>query len=156
MTNLNQSIDILELSIRSMNALKKYTEINTIKDLVKSSKGYLLRTPNFGRMSLKEVEESLSLIDLKLNMSDEDLLKYEPPLSSDTKENNTKTNGNGKSVKYNLNYDILKVVKEAFIKSHRRIIYKTEWTSEEVKDFFNDHQSVLNTYRQSLNELFYN
>ena len=84
MTNLNQSIDILELSIRSMNALKKYTEINTIKDLVKSSKGYLLRTPNFGRMSLKEVEESLSLIDLKLGMSDEDLLKYEPPLSSDT------------------------------------------------------------------------
>ena len=156
MTNLNQSIDILELSIRSMNALKKYTEINTIKDLVKSSKGYLLRTPNFCRLSLKEGEESLSLIDLKLGMSDEDLLKYEPPLSSDTEENNTKTNGNGKSVKYNLNYDILKVAKEAFIKSHRRIIYKTDWTSEEVKDFFNDHQSVLNTYRQSLYELFYN
>ena len=156
MTNLNQSIDILELSIRSMNALKKYTEINTIKDLVKSSEGYLLRTPNFGKMSLKEVKESLSLIDLKLGMSDEDLLKYEPPLSSNTEENNTKTNGNGKSVKYNLNYDILKVAKEAFIKSHRRIIYKTDWTSEEVKDFFNDHQSVLNTYRQSLYELFYN
>ena len=155
MTNLDQSIDALELSIRSMNALK-YSEIYTIKDLVKSSKKCLLRTPNFGRKSLKEVEECLSLIDLKLNMSDEDLLKYKPQPSSDTEENNTETNGNGRTIKYDLNYDILKVAKEAFIKSHRRIIYKTDWTPEEVKDFFNDHQSVLNTYRQSINELFYN
>ena len=143
MTNLDQSIDALELSIRSMNALK-YSEIYTIKDLVKSSKKCLLRTPNFGR------------IDLKLNMSDEDLLKYKTLPSSDTEENNTETNGNGRTIKYDLNYDILKVAKEAFIKSHRRIIYKTDWTPEEVKDFFNDHQSVLNTYRQSINELFYN
>ena len=155
MTNLDQSIDALELSIRSMNALK-YSEIYTIKDLVKSSKKCLLRTPNFGRKSLREVEECLSLIDLKLNMSDEDLLKYKTLPSSDTEENNTETNGNGRTIKYDLNYDILKVAKEAFIKSHRRIIYKTDWTSEEVKDFFNDHQSVLNTYRQSINELFYN
>tara|TARA_R100000426_G_scaffold2275_1_gene3709 strand:- start:395 stop:862 length:468 start_codon:yes stop_codon:yes gene_type:complete len=155
MTNLDQSIDALELSIRSMNALK-YSEIYTIKDLVKSSKKCLLRTPNFGRKSLREVEECLSLIDLKLNMSDEDLLKYKPQPSSDTEENNTETNGNGRTIKYDLNYDILKVAKEAFIKSHRRIIYKTDWTPEEVKDFFNDHQSVLNTYRQSINELFYN
>ena len=155
MTNLNQSIDILELSIRSMNALK-YSEIYTIKDLVKSSKKCLLRTPNFGRKSLREVEECLSLIDLKLNMSDEDLLKYKTLPSSVTEENNTETNGNGRTIKYDLNYDILKVAKEAFIKSHRRIIYKTDWTPEEVKDFFNDHQSVLSTYRQSLNELFYN
>tara|TARA_R100000458_G_scaffold54575_1_gene57824 strand:+ start:366 stop:833 length:468 start_codon:yes stop_codon:yes gene_type:complete len=155
MTNLDQSIDALELSIRSMNALK-YSEIYTIKDLVKSSKKCLLRTPNFGRKSLREVEECLSLIDLKLNMSDEDLLKYKPQPSSDIEENNTETNGNGRTIKYDLNYDILKVAKEAFIKSHRRIIYKTDWTPEEVKDFFNDHQSVLNTYRQSINELFYN
>ena len=155
MTNLDQSIDALELSIRSMNALK-YSEIYTIKDLVKSSKKCLLRTPNFGRKSLREVEECLSLIDLKLNMSDEDLLKYKTLPSSDTEENNTETNGNGRTIKYDLNYDILKVAKEAFIKSHRRIIYKTDWTPEEVKDFFNDHQSVLSTYRQSLNELFYN
>ena len=155
MTNLDQSIDSLELSIRSMNALK-YSEIYTIKDLVKSSKKCLLRTPNFGRKSLREVEECLSLIDLKLNMSDEDLLKYKTLPSSDTEENNTETNGNGRTIKYDLNYDILKVAKEAFIKSHRRIIYKTDWTPEEVKDFFNDHQSVLNTYRQSINELFYN
>jgi len=155
MTNLDQSIDALELSIRSMNALK-YSEIYTIKDLVKSSKKCLLRTPNFGRKSLREVEECLSLIDLKLNMSDEDLLKYKPQPSSDIEESNTETNGNGRTIKYDLNYDILKVAKEAFIKSHRRIIYKTDWTPEEVKDFFDDHQSVLNTYRQSLNELFYN
>jgi hypothetical protein len=155
MTNLDQSIDALELSIRSMNALK-YSEIYTIKDLVKSSKKCLLRTPNFGRKSLREVEECLSLIDLKLNMSDEDLLKYKPQPSSDIEESNTETNGNGRTIKYDLNYDILKVAKEAFIKSHRRIIYKTDWTPEEVKDFFNDHQSVLNTYRQSINELFYN
>ena len=155
MTNLDQSIDALELSIRSMNALK-YSEIYTIKDLVKSSKKCLLRTPNFGRKSLREVEECLSLIDLKLNMSDEDLLKYKTLPSSDTEENNTETNGNGRTIKYDLNYDILKVAKEAFIKSHRRIIYKTDWTPEEVKDFFDDHQSVLSTYRQSLNELFYN
>ena len=71
--------------------------------------------------SLREVEECLSLIDLKLNMSDEDLLKYKTLPSSDTEENNTETNGDMVELLNapDLNYDILKVAKEAFIKSHR-------------------------------------
>ena len=152
---LNKKVEDLEMTMRVLNCLKQ-ENIDTVEDLVKKTKGEMLRIPNFGYCSLNEVTSILEDMNLKLNMSDEDLIKYKPPLPSDTEENITETNGNGNTIKYNLNYDILKVAKEAFIKSHRRIIYKTDWTSEEVKDFFSDHQSVLNTYRQSLNELFYN
>ena len=60
MTNLDQSIDALELSIRSMNALK-YSEIYTIKDLVKSSKKCLLRTPNLDFFAIAKVSVNYRL-----------------------------------------------------------------------------------------------
>tara|TARA_R100001079_G_C4366297_1_gene117118 strand:- start:131 stop:571 length:441 start_codon:yes stop_codon:yes gene_type:complete len=145
---LNKKIEDLEMTMRVLNCLKQ-ENIDTVEDLVKKTKGEMLRIPNFGYCSLNEVTSILEDMNLKLNMSDEDISKHEPPAT-------VEENGNSGTIKNDLNYDILKVAKEAFIKSHRRIIYKTDWTPEEVKDFFNDHQSVLNTYRQSLNELFYN
>ena len=61
------SVDNLELSLRSMNALK-LLNINYIGDLVIKSEGEILRVPNFGRLSLNEVKNSLKNLGLDLNM----------------------------------------------------------------------------------------
>ena len=61
------SVDNLELSLRSMNALK-LLNINYIGDLVTKSEGEILRVPNFGRLSLNEVKNSLWNLGLDLNM----------------------------------------------------------------------------------------
>ena len=61
------SIDNLELSKRSMTALK-LLNINYIGDLVTKSEGELLRIPNFGRLSLNEVKNALYDLGLNLNM----------------------------------------------------------------------------------------
>ena len=61
------SVDNLELSLRSMNALKRLN-INYIGDLVIKSEGEILRVPNFGRLSLNEVKNSLKNLGLDLNM----------------------------------------------------------------------------------------
>src|SRR5210317_2385589 len=55
---LSMKVDELELSVRSMNCLKN-DNIIYIGDLVQKSEGEMLRTPNFGRKSLKEVQEIL-------------------------------------------------------------------------------------------------
>ena len=61
------SIDNLELSKRSMTALK-LLNINYIGDLVTKSEGELLRVPNFGRLSLNEVKNLLHNLGLGLDM----------------------------------------------------------------------------------------
>tara|TARA_R110002096_G_scaffold128005_1_gene276159 strand:- start:252 stop:677 length:426 start_codon:yes stop_codon:yes gene_type:complete len=61
------SVDNLELSLRSMNALK-LLNINYIGDLVIKSEGELLRVPNFGRLSLNELKNALWNIGLDLDM----------------------------------------------------------------------------------------
>jgi DNA-directed RNA polymerase alpha subunit len=61
------SIDNLELSKRSMTALK-LLNINYIGDLVTKSEGELLTVPNFGRLSLNEVKNVLSSLGLGLYM----------------------------------------------------------------------------------------
>ncbi len=61
------SVDNLELSLRSMNALKRLN-INYIGDLVTKSEGEILRVPNFGRKSFNEVKKVLRELGLDLNM----------------------------------------------------------------------------------------
>ena len=61
------SVDNLELSLRSMNALKRLN-INYIGDLVIKSEGEILRVPNFGRKSFNEVKKVLRELGLDLNM----------------------------------------------------------------------------------------
>lgn len=68
--DLNQSIDILELSIRSNNCLRS-AYIETVGDLIKwSSKGLLLNIENLGKKSIYEIEEALSRYNLKLSSGD--------------------------------------------------------------------------------------
>jgi DNA-directed RNA polymerase subunit alpha len=57
--NLLRKVDELELSVRSMNCLKN-DNIIYIGDLVQKSEGEMLRTPNFGRKSLKRNQRSFN------------------------------------------------------------------------------------------------
>tara|TARA_R100000951_G_C2515813_1_gene141834 strand:+ start:71 stop:532 length:462 start_codon:yes stop_codon:yes gene_type:complete len=148
MNILDKQIEELELNIRVINALKIHRpEIKTIGDLVLMSEGELLRTPGFGRKSLKEVKEVLSLIDLRLDME----IDLERKLHSDMKQINQvrKTD----NCYEDLTYDIIKVSEDALIKSFNKIIKKREWDDQKIVEFFNDHERVLNTYKQSLLQL---
>jgi DNA-directed RNA polymerase alpha subunit len=55
---LSKSIDDLELTIRSHNCLNA-ENIKTIGQLVTKTENDLLKTPNLGRKSLKEIKEEL-------------------------------------------------------------------------------------------------
>lgn len=65
--NLLKKVEELELSVRSANCLKN-DSIIYIGDLVQKSEGDMLRTPNFGRKSLNEIKEVLSMMGLHLGM----------------------------------------------------------------------------------------
>lgn len=65
--NLLKKVDELELSVRSANCLKN-DNIVYIGDLVQKTEGEMLRTPNFGRKSLNEIKEVLSVMGLSLGM----------------------------------------------------------------------------------------
>jgi len=64
---LNRRVDELELSIRSSVCMKQ-EGINYIGDLVQKSEGDLLKYPNFGRKSLKEIIYALESMGLRLGM----------------------------------------------------------------------------------------
>ena len=58
--NLNRSVEELELSVRSYNCLKN-ANIQTIGELVQKTEAEMLKTKNFGRKSLNEIKEILSV-----------------------------------------------------------------------------------------------
>jgi len=72
MENLSRSVDELELSVRSYNCLKN-ANIRTIGELVQKNEAEMLKTRNFGRKSLNEIKEILTLMGLGLGMSLEGL-----------------------------------------------------------------------------------
>src|SRR5947209_11518353 len=53
--NLNRSVEEIELSVRSYNCLKN-ANIQTIGELVQKSEAEMLKTKNFGRKSLNEID----------------------------------------------------------------------------------------------------
>ena len=65
--NLMRRVEELELSVRSANCLKN-DNIIYIGDLVQKSEGEMLRTPNFGRKSLNEIKEILTVMGLRFGM----------------------------------------------------------------------------------------
>lgn len=65
--NLLRKVEELELSVRSANCLKN-DNIIYIGDLVQKSEADMLRTPNFGRKSLNEIKEVLTVMGLHLGM----------------------------------------------------------------------------------------
>jgi DNA-directed RNA polymerase subunit alpha len=64
---LDQSIDFIELSSRSVNCLKS-DGIKTVRDLVVKTEADLKLVKNFGARSLEEVKEKLSNMNLSLGM----------------------------------------------------------------------------------------
>jgi DNA-directed RNA polymerase subunit alpha len=64
---LERSVDELELSVRSSNCLRQ-AEIRTIGDLVQKTEAEMLKYRNFGRKSLKEIEDVLTQMGLQLGM----------------------------------------------------------------------------------------
>jgi len=64
---LSQNIDDLELTVRSRNCLS-FADIETVYQLIVMDEFLLMKLPNFGRKSFKEIEEVLSVIGLSLGM----------------------------------------------------------------------------------------
>ena len=64
---LDQSIDLIELSSRSINCLKSES-VNTVRDLVKMTEEDLKMIKNFGAKSMDEIKEKLAEMNLSLGM----------------------------------------------------------------------------------------
>lgn len=62
---LEQSVEVLELSPRALNGLKR-ADIKTIGELVSKTEEDLMAIKNFGEKSLEEIKEKLSQIGLSL------------------------------------------------------------------------------------------
>lgn len=60
---LEQSIDDLDLSVRSFNCLKR-AALNTVADLTEKSEEDMMKVRNLGRKSLKEIKEKLESMGL--------------------------------------------------------------------------------------------
>ena len=64
---LNQSIEFIELSSRSINCLKS-ENVHTVRDLVKMTEDDLKMIKNFGAKSMDEIKERLAEMHLSLGM----------------------------------------------------------------------------------------
>lgn len=64
---LNQSIEFIELSSRSINCLKS-ENVNTVRELVKMTEDDLKMIKNFGAKSMEEIKERLAEMNLSLGM----------------------------------------------------------------------------------------
>ncbi len=77
---LDKSVDELELSVRSSNCLRA-AEIKTIIDLVQKSEPEMLKYRNFGRKSLKEIQDILGEMGLQFGMDVSRYLEAKTPAS---------------------------------------------------------------------------
>ncbi|MBI4778105.1 DNA-directed RNA polymerase subunit alpha [Candidatus Desantisbacteria bacterium] len=66
---LRMPVEELELSVRSANCLKS-SELNTIGELITKTEQEMLKTRNFGKKSLTEIKEKLTLYNLTLGMKE--------------------------------------------------------------------------------------
>jgi DNA-directed RNA polymerase subunit alpha len=72
---LDKSVEELELSVRSSNCLRA-AEIKSIGDLVQKTESEMLKYRNFGRKSLKEIQDLLAEMGLSFGM---DVTQYYQP-----------------------------------------------------------------------------
>jgi DNA-directed RNA polymerase subunit alpha len=71
---LLKPVSELELSVRSANCLQN-ANIKYIYELVSKTEGEMLRTKNFGRKSLNEIKEILTIMGLGLGMKVDSIMK---------------------------------------------------------------------------------
>ncbi len=79
--HLNKSVEDLELSVRSYNCLMN-ANIRTIGDLVLTTEADMMKTKNFGRKSLIEINEILDSMGLHLGMRQDEHGRLIPRQSS--------------------------------------------------------------------------
>jgi len=72
----------LELSVRSSNCLRA-AEIKTIGDLVKKGEPEMLKYRNFGRKSLKEIQDILGEMGLSFGMDTTPYFEDKSPIGLD-------------------------------------------------------------------------
>ena len=108
----------------------------TVGDLTKTTKKYLRRIPNIGKMSANEIEEAVKNLGLELGMGDQP--QPEKP----------------KTLIGELSLDIISKVKMAFKKSSTRIMTKQSYTWDEVTEYFNEHEKIVKMYREQMYNCF--
>jgi|TARA_R100001460_G_C3418856_1_gene160621 hypothetical protein len=136
MEPIERKITELEMNVRAYNAFLSYApEITTIRDLVLKTEGELLRMPNFGRKSLNEVKENLSLMGLRLGMTEKQLPKRMEDIST------------------NFSYNVLNHASEAAIESLDVILKKQQWRYSDIEKYFREHEKIMETYKQALERL---
>jgi DNA-directed RNA polymerase subunit alpha len=69
-SNLDMSIEDLDLSVRSFNCLKR-ANVNTVRDLVNKTEDEMIKVRNLGRKSLEEVILKLNSLGLSLKTNEE-------------------------------------------------------------------------------------
>jgi len=136
MEPIEQKITELEMNVRAYNAFLSYApDIITIRDLVLKTEGELLRMPNFGRKSLNEVKENLSLMGLRLGMTEKQLPKRMEDIST------------------TFSYNVLNHASEAAIESLDVILKKQQWRYSDIEKYFREHEKIMETYKQALERL---
>ena len=136
MEPIEQKITELEMNVRAYNAfLSSAPDIITIRDLVLKTEGELLRMPNFGRKSLNEVKENLSLMGLRLGMTEKQLPKRMEDIST------------------TFSYNVLNHASEAAIESLDVILKKQQWRYSDIEKYFREHEKIMETYKQALERL---
>ena len=76
---LDKSVEELELSVRSSNCLRA-AEIKTIGDLVQKGEPEMLKYRNFGRKSLKEIQDILGEMGLSFGMDVGRYFEHKSPI----------------------------------------------------------------------------
>ena len=116
-------LEALPLSVRAHSAIARYEpNVKTLRDLVQKQERDLLRIPNFGRVSLREVKEALGSMGLNLGTSPESI----PPTMDKITEDFT--------------YSIIDHASSAAGKSLDVILQKKEWSYNDIEKYFRIHQ----------------
>lgn len=79
---LDKSVEELELSVRSSNCLRA-AEIKTIAELVQKGEAEMLKFRNFGRKSLKEIQDILAEMGLHFGMDVSPYFESKPTVKAD-------------------------------------------------------------------------
>ena len=133
---LEKPISDLELSVRVHSAFLRYEpDMKTIGDLIQKTPGELLRTPNFGRKSIKEVTEVLAAMGLNLGTSPESI----PPTMD--------------KVRQDFVYNIIEHASSAASKSLEVITEKKEWYYNDIETYFKSHEKIMQAYKEALQRL---
>ena len=139
--NLDKKVDELELSVRTMNALKM-NNINTVSDIIKNGQTTLLRFPNFGRKSLNDVQYALDSMGLKFGMDIDAQTNGKAQTNSDAEKPPTFFK------KYN--EEVIAKAEQVALTSLNYMMEKKTWNQKDIITIFHEHKKIIDAYEQAL------